>query len=312
MIKFANRASAILYNYIITNPPLKPLLIPANVCPIVPMTLIKANVDFEFVDIDDSHAMNLNSVIDKIKTHKYSGIIFVHAYGKIIDTEKYYTNIKSIDPNLLIIDDKCLCRPKLNSKIENNIDLEIFSTGYAKYIELNYGGWGIINDKYNYKAQNIIFDGANELNTQMDYVKTCLNEEVKYQPTNANWLDGECSFQENHYTQIVKKEITRIDEHKKIINNIYKNNIPQEIQLGTDYNNWRFMVKAKNRMTIIENVFQQNLFVGTNFPSVSKLFKAVESPYAELEAKNILNLFNDFRINESDALKICKIIHKSL
>ena len=62
-------------------------------------------------------------------------------------------------------------------------------------------------------------------------------------------------------------------------------------------------------MKVLDAIFNAGLFAGTNFPSVSYLFKGASAPVAENEAKHIVNLFNDFRINEDQALKICQIIN---
>ena len=51
----SQRASAILYNYLSGNHFDKPFLLPANVCPVVPLSFMKAGVGFEFIDIDESH-----------------------------------------------------------------------------------------------------------------------------------------------------------------------------------------------------------------------------------------------------------------
>ena len=49
--------------------------------------------------------------------------------------------MKSLDPNLCIIDDCCLCIPELADSLPENVDLCLYSTGYAKFIELSYGGY---------------------------------------------------------------------------------------------------------------------------------------------------------------------------
>jgi len=47
----APRASAILYHVLASREQKKPWLLPANICPIVPITFLKARVPFELVDI---------------------------------------------------------------------------------------------------------------------------------------------------------------------------------------------------------------------------------------------------------------------
>ena len=59
----SQRASAILYNYLSGNHFDKPFLLPANVCPVVPLSFMKAGVGFEFIDIDESHAMSTEKVL---------------------------------------------------------------------------------------------------------------------------------------------------------------------------------------------------------------------------------------------------------
>ena len=65
----------------------------------------------------------------------------MHAYGKKYDNKEFYRAVKSLDPNLCIIDDCCLCIPELADSLPENVDLCLYSTGYAKFIELSYGGY---------------------------------------------------------------------------------------------------------------------------------------------------------------------------
>lgn len=52
MIKIEQRASVVLYRFLVANCKDFHFLLPANVCPVVPLTFLKAKVDFSFVDID--------------------------------------------------------------------------------------------------------------------------------------------------------------------------------------------------------------------------------------------------------------------
>lgn len=85
----SQRASAILYNYLSGNHFDKPFLLPANVCPVVPLSFMKAGVGFEFIDIDESHAMSTEKCLTAIEAGKYSGLVFVHAYGKSMTTKNF-------------------------------------------------------------------------------------------------------------------------------------------------------------------------------------------------------------------------------
>ncbi len=52
--------------------------------------------------------------------------------------------------------------------------------------------------------------------------------------------------------------------------------------------------------------------MGMNFPSVSYMFRGQECPNAFIESGKILNLFNDFRVDETFAVKTCDIINNIL
>lgn len=143
MIITANRASAVLCSFLDSQKYEKPFLLPANVCPVVPLSFMKAGVDFGFVDIDETHAMNKSLAMELVKRGDYAGLVFVHAYGKVYDNTDFYKEIKEEHPNICIIDDRCLCQPDLSGDQQKNIDLRLYSTGYAKYVELSFGGFGI-------------------------------------------------------------------------------------------------------------------------------------------------------------------------
>ena len=125
MITYANRASAVLYDFLKSKSFKGPFLIPANVCPVVPLTMMKAGVGFEFVDIDERHTMSESIAFKMMSKSEYEGLLFVHSYGKLFDNEVFYQKLKAL-----------------------NVDMELYSTGYAKYIELSYGGYGITKEPF--------------------------------------------------------------------------------------------------------------------------------------------------------------------
>lgn len=49
----------------------------------------------------------------------------------------------------------------------------MYSTGYAKYVELSYGGWGIINERFQYMRYDWEYDKEFQ-NEQDIYLKECL------------------------------------------------------------------------------------------------------------------------------------------
>lgn len=52
--------------------------------------MMKAGVDFEFVDIDARHTMSEGKALEKVSSGAYSGLLFVHSYGKSFDNKVLY------------------------------------------------------------------------------------------------------------------------------------------------------------------------------------------------------------------------------
>ena len=156
MITFANRASAVLYGFLKGRTFEKPFLLPANVCPVVPLSMMKAGLDYEFVDIDVRHTMSEGKALEKVSSGAYSGLLFVHSYGKSFDNKSFYSELKARSPELCIIDDRCLCKPELEDIVPENVDLVLFSTGYAKYVELSYGGFGITSNPISFEVGGVL------------------------------------------------------------------------------------------------------------------------------------------------------------
>ena len=311
MVQIENRASVVLYNFLKSNRIEGAFLLPANVCPIVPLTFLKAGIAFEFVDIDSSHAMDKQHCLSKLADSKYTGVLFVHSYGKVFNNEEFYIQIKSIKENFTIIDDRCLCIPELTFDVPPHIDLQLFSTGYAKYVELTYGGWGIINNQLNYEKASLNFVPA-AYDLQMSVIRPTLDTNQHLDYVDTPWLDTSTTNLSDEYFELIKNKIQDIRSHKEIINTIYSSLLPVDLQFGIDYADWRFMLAIPNRSKIIKRIFEKGYFVGTNFPSVAYMFNKEAMIHAEKEQSMVINLFNDFRIDESKAIAITHIIKKML
>ena len=312
MITYANRASAVLYSFLKTHPLKGKFLIPANVCPVVPLTMMKAGMNFEFVDIDERHTMSEAIAMEKVGKSMYAGLLFVHSYGKRFNNDAFYRSLKAINPSLCIIDDRCLCRPELDGALANNVDMALYSTGYAKYIELSYGGYGVTNEPLNIQLEYVYLEEKET--EQLAYIKECLRDNKQYTlPADYPWLDcAPLKMDPGQYHATVKEKFDTVPAEKEKINRIYRENLPRDIQWGDDYCDWRFMISVENRDEVLEAIFDGGLFAGTNFPSVAWMFNSVHCDKAEKEAAHIINLFNDFRVDEEFAYKTCEIINSRL
>lgn len=66
--------------------------------------------------------------------------------------------------------------------------MTLYSTGYAKYVELLYGGFGIMNDSFSYKREFLAYDNS-DYQTQMDCYKQYLSDNKRYYYHDSDWLD---------------------------------------------------------------------------------------------------------------------------
>ena len=309
------RASSILFNFLVANKEKikKPFLLPANVCPIVPVTFLKANVPFIFSDItDDNMLIDKQDAINKVLEGQISGLLFVRSYGYFEDEKDFFSQIKEINRNLFIIDDRCLCIPDVDGKdVYEEADLTLFSTGYAKFVEMNYGGFAFINEDIPYKNYKINFNPKDHerLVTSMNY---SVKNNVKFSYDFDEWLNNTVDFNEKEYFDLILKNIEKTLKQKEILNRVYYKMLPKTIQIGHITENWRFSILVDNKDDILNKIFEAGLFASSHYSSVSHLFSNTKSPKAEFIHNKIINLFNDFRFDEQKAQHTCKIINENL
>jgi hypothetical protein len=198
MILFENRASTILFNTLSSLDIKGKFLLPLNICPIVPITFLKANIPFELIDIElENLCIDRNKVLEKIKNENISGVLFAHTFGIELDMEDFFQEIKSLNSNIFIIDDKCLNIPTFDMDMKNtSADLVLFSTGYVKFVDLGWGGYGFLKDYHPYIQQELSFK-ADDLSTLTSTLESAIKLEKKFIYTDNNWLGS----MENKYTK---------------------------------------------------------------------------------------------------------------
>jgi hypothetical protein len=125
----APRASAILYDVLRSGAERLTYLLPANVCPIVPITLLKARVPFEFVDIaSETLHMDLDQVEDRLRSdpERYGGILYAHTYGDARTPREFFDHVKRRWNHLIVIDDRLCFRPRASCR--DGADVVLYST----------------------------------------------------------------------------------------------------------------------------------------------------------------------------------------
>lgn len=319
MIVFESRASVVLYKYLLSNRDEGYFLLPANICPIVPITFLKAKVPFEFVDIDSRNfCINEEIVTKKIRSRpkKYAGILFNHTYGVDYSPIEFFSGLKNSAPHLKIIDDRCLCIPAIGNPSENStlIDLILFSTGFSKYANIGFGGIGILrSNNYSFEEISDTYEPKDLENLELQYKHT-INSGTRYEYKETNWLD--CRIPDENYAAYLGKVNDRIDSvnvHKAKLNSIYSANLDYKMRYSPEFQKWRFNIRVPDKNALLKKIFSSELFASSLYASLGEgIFSEKHFPIASKMFEETINLFNDFCFNEEQALSVCKIVNQHI
>jgi hypothetical protein len=303
----APRASAILYHILASQTQKEPWLLPANICPIVPVTLLKARVPFEFVDISpESLHMDLQQAEDRIKTRKFGGLLYAHTYGEPSTPADFFNGIKSLDPQLLIVDDRCLCVPEFEA--HSSADVILFSTGYAKIVDLHFGGYALLGNGLTYHPANLPFNIDDYGQIERDY-KKAVQERVRFVYHDMDWLETDASLPRwNDYRLQIESDLNESLAQRARLNEIYASRLPLELQLPQKYQMWRFNIRVKNKPKVMQAIFEAALFASSHYASLAGIMAEGSASHADTLAGEVINLFNDHHFDADRAAQVCDLI----
>jgi hypothetical protein len=286
MIAFARRACAVLYNVLTTRRDERPFLIPANACAVVPATFVEAGQRFELVDVEEpsltiDRAASLELL--RARPHAYAGMLFVRPYGAEHDPTSFFSELKAIRPDLLVIDDKCLCRPDpLGRSLSSAADVTLFSTGHTKYADLDGGGFAHLRAGLPYRQADV---------------------------SPADWLDLRAPDAAwDAYVENVLAATDAADEQKAALNAIYAQHIPAAVQLPPEFQNWRFNLRVAAADELIASTFAAGLFASRHYPSLAPR----RFPVADRLQSTIVNLFNDRYFDRERATRMAELVAQHL
>jgi len=309
----APHASTIIYSLLIHRENQNPWLLPANICPIVPITFLKARVPFKFVDISARTLhMDLEQAEALIKKQTFGGLLYAHTYGESSTPNEFFESIKNFSPELLIIDDRCLCIPDVEADPAYKADVQLYSTGYAKIVDLNFGGYAFMRDSINYQPANLAFNPGHHEEIEKSY-KRAISQQAKFAYQDSDWLDTESSVLAWHdYQQQIEINLAKSVEQRTRLNQVYANMLPVEIQLPGGFQTWRFNIRVNNKRYILDKIFAAGLFASSHYASLANIMDDDKAPYAETLAEDVINLFNDHYFTLDQAEQVCKIILENL
>lgn len=309
----APRASAILYHLLVSQSDKRPWLLPANICPIVPITFLKAGVPFKFVDISATTLhMDLNQAEALVKMRKFGGLLYAHTYGEASTPNEFFSAIKNSAPGLLVIDDRCLCVPDLAFAPHNTADVQLYSTGYAKIAELNFGGYAFITDEVTYRPVQLPFDLQHHEAIEKSY-KRAVSQRERFIYRDSDWLETEKVMPPwSEYQQMIEVDLALSLKQRRLLNDMYSEMLPAEIQLPGSFQIWRFNILLKNKQTILDAIFSSDLFASSHYVSLAGIMNGGNAPHAESLANEVINLFNDHHFTLFQAEQTCNIIMENL
>ena len=307
MIVFETRASAILYNLLLSLEDPRPFLLPANVCPIVPLTFRKAGRPFCFVDIGGPDlSLDPEQCLDRLRGSRegFAGILAVRSYGAEGEMGSFFQDAKAVRPDLLLIDDKCLCRPDCAGEgLSPYADVTLFSSGRAKHADLGFGGFAHVGAGVPYRRRSGRYEETTleELERGIKQAVAC---RVPFEGGGGDWLDlAEPHLGWEAYRQAVLALLPEVDGHKRRLNAIYTAALPQEIQMSAKFQSWRFNIRVPAPERCVERLFAAGLFASRHYASLGGALCEERFPRAEQLHQEIVNLFNDRSFDEERALR---------
>lgn len=305
----APRAAAILYGLLTSRGQAGPWLLPANICPIVPAVFMKAGVAFELVDISDATLhMDLEQAEERLRRGKLGGILFAHTYGEASTPNDFFARVKAHDPEVLVIDDRCLCPPDLDAPDTLVADVALYSTGHAKHVELGFGGYAFMQAGLRYVAASLPFDPAQHAALEASY-KASIQARSRFDYGADDWLEVNTPQPTwSDYRQQLAAGLERSTEQRRLLSAVYAHELPTEMQLPPAYQTWRFNVRVKNQRRILAAIFAEGLFASAHYASLGGIMAAGRYPRAEALAGGILNLFIDHHFTVDQAERTCAVI----
>jgi hypothetical protein len=313
---FEARGCSVIYNLLRSLGGERPFLLPSNVCPIVPVTFLKAGRAFRFVDIAEPDlVINRDRCLELLKKDPdgFAGLLFVRTYGAEDDEDEFFCHLKEVQPELLIIDDKCLCRPDGDGiNLTRVADVTLFSSGHSKYVDLGFGGFAYLNERVKYQRQGGLYSET-ALSILTDRYKAAGEERRRFEVPDEAWLDlSQPDTSWDDYRNQLQSALKQADEQKRRLNAIYSDALPSSIQLARKFQSWRFNVRLPQAKQLVARLFQAQLFASRHYQSVNGLFCDERFAVAERLHNEVVNLFNDRYYDESRARRTTEIIIEHL
>lgn len=313
MIAFEARACSVLYNLLLARGgDDRPFLLPANVCPVVPLTFRKAGRPFELVDVSGPDlAIDEARCLERIARDRggVAGLLFVRTYGAVGDAAPFFRAVKELAPDCLVIDDRCLCRPDPDGGSRTpGADVTLWSTGYAKHVDVGFGGFAHLSPGVPYRQHAGAFSPP-ALEEVERRVKEAVARCAGFDGGGGDWLElapPEVAWPA--YRSGLLAALPEIDEHKRRLNTLYRESLPPEVCLPERFQEWRFHVLVPEPDELVARLFSAGLFASRHYASLGGVLGEGRFPEAEALHGRVVNLFNDRSFDEERARLAAQVV----
>lgn len=324
MTVFETRASAVLYNLFAGPGDAGVVLLPAIICPIVPIVLRKAGRRFEFVDIDAATlAIDRDRVLARIRRSPatIAGLVFVRPYGALDDQEPFFAEVKSSRRDVLLVDDRCLCLPEPDGpdptapKVAtrtSRADVVLYSTGPKKVVDLGFGGFAHLGGELEYRRHELPYstEAADEIERLHQLAR---ENRQRFAGDGGAWLDlAAPATPWAEYRAALLARRTEAVARRSVLNQIYSRALPEGIQLAEGYHGWRFHIRVPDPDGLVRRLAASGLFAGRHYPPPTGLFTDERFPVAAGLHASITNLFNDLPYDADAALRTADVVQAHL
>lgn len=206
----------------------------------------------------------------------------------------------------MVVDDRCLCVPDFEGN--PSADVTLYSTGYAKIVDLGFGGYAFIKDEVFYKPARLTFNENHHARIEDTY-KKAVQDRTRYTYHDCDWLDTNESLPGwNEYCQQIEDNLQVSLAQRERLNKIYSSVLPLEMQLPQGFQMWRFNIRVGNKPRILKAIFDAGLFASSHYVSLTGIMTDGTAPEADRLAGEAINLFNDHHFDPQRAGWICEVI----
>lgn len=279
MILKGPRASTLLYRAVAARSDGRPFIVPANSCPVVALAIEAAGASVVFADIDATTlGLDPDAALALVAAApgRFGGVVFMHPYGRRTPLDAVYARLREAQPDLFLVDDRCLCRPSFDAPCPE-ADLTLVSTGYAKFVDLGGGGYGLVREAWRDPGGT------------------------------PAWLQGVVEVIAEHTWQArIDAALAGAERHKALVNAIYRATIPREASLE-GFDAWRFNVLVREPDRLVETLFAAGLFASRHY-ALHPAAASGSSPNAAALHERVVNLFNDRHFTAQQAERAATIV----